>query len=186
MRSKLVKISDYPEGQKWCYKCESFKEKDSFYNDKSTVDGKAAYCKKCKQPTSKKWITDNREASNKHKQTWRERNREQDLANKAKYRKDNREKLKESYRDHILKKKYGITRAEYDAMLLSQNGVCAICKQTCSTGKSLAVDHNHETDKIRALLCRDCNITLGLMKEDAARLRAAALYLETYNRETNE
>lgn len=115
-------------------------------------------------------------------QKWRTENHEKDLANKAKYREINKDKLKISYRGHILKKKFGISREEYDSMLLRQNGVCEICKLPCKTGKSLAVDHNHETGKIRSLLCRDCNITLGLMKEDVNRLRAAALYLETHNK----
>ncbi len=74
-----------------------------------------------------------------------------------------------------------MSQDDYDKLLQLQNGVCAICQQECSTKRSLAVDHDHQTGQVRALLCRDCNITIGLMKEDAARLRAAADYIEKYN-----
>ena len=61
-------------------------------------------------------------------------------------------------------------------MLLAQGGACAICRQV---GK-LDVDHDHETRKVRALLCRSCNLMIGVMHEDSGRLRAAAEYLEAH------
>jgi hypothetical protein len=55
MRSKLVKKSDYPEGQKWCPKCKTFKILDLFQNDKTTTDTKSAYCRECKKNYSLVW-----------------------------------------------------------------------------------------------------------------------------------
>lgn len=55
-----------------------------------------------------------------------------------------------------LKKSFGLTIAEYDAMLAAQGGVCALCKKK-PTGKRLAVDHDHNTGEIRSLLCHRCN-----------------------------
>jgi|SRR5271166_143719 len=129
---------------------------------------------------SAKWRTNNKEKDKQQKAKWRANNREQDLANKAKYRADNKEKIAESYRIHILKKEYGMSKEDYDDMLEGQGGVCAICKQVCSTGRALAVDHDHQTGIVRALLCRDCNIALGLMKDKPALLRTAANYLERH------
>ena len=70
----------------------------------------------------------------------------------------------ETYRSNHLKYNYGLTTEQYEKMLEEQNGVCAICKlpETWThkkTGKVslLSVDHDHETGKIRGLLCRDCN-----------------------------
>ncbi|MFE2969933.1 endonuclease domain-containing protein [Streptomyces sp. NPDC059340] len=60
-----------------------------------------------------------------------------------------------------LKHKYGISLEEYDAMLRAQNGACAICGQPCSTGRQLAVDHDHMTGVVRALLCLNCNRNVG-------------------------
>lgn len=44
----------------------------------------------------------------------------------------------------------------------------------------MAIDHCHETHKVRGLLCMDCNIALGLMKDDPDRLRALAAYAEAH------
>ena len=79
-------------------------------------------------------------------------------------------------RSYHMKYNYGITQKDYDAILLSQMGVCAICGYR-SDGV-LHVDHNHETGKVRGLLCSNCNRAIGLLKDSPGILRAAALYLE--------
>ena len=70
-------------------------------------------------------------------------------------------------------------------MLLSQNGVCAVCRQPETsvrrgTIKSLDVDHNHVTGIVRKLLCSACNSALGILREDPLRIRALAEYIERY------
>lgn len=85
------------------------------------------------------------------------------------------------YRRYNLKKAFGLTLAAYDALLESQGGKCAICKvDACPSGKSLAVDHDHQTGKIRALLCMHCNTGLGKFFDRPDLLREAALYLEKH------
>jgi hypothetical protein len=79
-------------------------------------------------------------------------------------------------------RKYGLTPADFEAMLCAQDGVCAICAQpeTATRGdqlRSLCVDHNHDTGQIRGLLCSACNTGIGLLGDDVARLEAAASYL---------
>jgi|Wag4MinimDraft_6_1082665.scaffolds.fasta_scaffold19564_2 hypothetical protein len=81
-----------------------------------------------------------------------------------------------------LKRKYNLTVEEYDEMLKSQNGVCAICFQPEKSMYKdkpfrLAVDHCHKTFKVRALLCRDCNQTLGKFNEDITRFQNVIDYL---------
>ena len=103
-------------------------------------------------------------------------------ANREKRRAENKAYYAVTYdkrRDTDLKKKYGITLDDYNAMLEAQGGVCAICGNTCTTGKSLAVDHCHATGRVRGLLCGVCNRVLGYMKDDVALFRRAAEYLET-------
>jgi hypothetical protein len=68
-------------------------------------------------------------------------------------------------RADTLQRKFGISLDEYDAMLKSQSGVCAICAKPCATGKRLAVDHNHKTGAVRGLLCSSCNIKLGWLEK---------------------
>lgn len=69
--------------------------------------------------------------------------------------------------DHLMKA-FGINLDQYEQMLLMQNNLCAICKQpeTSVDGrtdrvKNLAVDHCHQTNKVRGLLCNSCNSLLG-------------------------
>jgi endogenous inhibitor of DNA gyrase (YacG/DUF329 family) len=60
-----------------------------------------------------------------------------------------------------LKSLYGITVDDYDHMFALQGGVCAICKDVCGTGRRLCVDHDHNTGRVRGLLCMSCNQKLG-------------------------
>jgi hypothetical protein len=76
-----------------------------------------------------------------------------------------------------LKRKYGITPAEYDAMLAAQGGVCLICREKPGD-LPLHVDHDHETGAVRSLLCVRCNNALGLFQESRDLFRAAAEYLD--------
>lgn len=87
-------------------------------------------------------------------------------------------------RDHRTNnlKKYGITPAQYDAMLDAQDGVCAICGRPPKGGRtssaSLHVDHDHKTGIVRGLLCNACNLGVGKFMDSPALLRIAAVYLE--------
>jgi hypothetical protein len=73
---------------------------------------------------------------------------------------------------------YGITSEQFDAMMVAQDGLCAICGGPPNMNKTLFVDHHHTTDVVRGLLCGQCNTGLGYFKDDAARLLAAAEYLK--------
>lgn len=77
-----------------------------------------------------------------------------------------------------LKRGYGITEAQYDEMVASQDGKCRICRSACKTGQRLSVDHCHKTGKVRGLLCKNCNNAIGLFKDDPELLRRAIEYLE--------
>ena len=78
-----------------------------------------------------------------------------------------------------LSRRYGLSHEDYDALCAEQENRCAICgTHACTTGRLLAVDHNHETGKVRGLLCLPCNVSLGNMKDDPALLRNAIAYLE--------
>jgi hypothetical protein len=71
--------------------------------------------------------------------------------------------------------KYGITFEEFSALLDEQEGRCAICGDQFE-GEPM-VDHNHETRKVRGLLCKNCNTGLGMFRDNVLRLRLAAAYL---------
>lgn len=95
---------------------------------------------------------------------------------------------KRCWRSDKLEKAYGITLDEYETMLAAQGGGCAICGGINASGRNLYVDHDHACCSggascgkcVRALLCDPCNRSIGLMRDDPARLRAAAAYLERH------
>lgn len=87
---------------------------------------------------------------------------------------------------------YGITHEEYKSKCKQQKNRCALCGQKeCRvhyrTGKrqSLSVDHNHETGQIRELLCRDCNLGLGMFQHCPNLLLKAIKYLKKHKRKSN-
>lgn len=132
----------------------------------------------------------NREEYNTWARAHYQKNKEREKArSRAKYQKY-KEKTKAQSRSHYRKEirgkmllaKYGITKPEYDQLLKEQGGVCAICRksETVKQGgevKSLSVDHNHQTGKIRGLLCSKCNMVLGKIN-DINILANAINYLE--------
>jgi hypothetical protein len=73
---------------------------------------------------------------------------------------------------------YGITIADYDRMLIKQQGMCAICP-TDNPGKNgrFHVDHDHNTGEVRGLLCSNCNRGLGLFQDNAQYLLNASKYI---------
>jgi hypothetical protein len=75
-----------------------------------------------------------------------------------------------------LKQTYGLSTADYNAMLRQQNGACAICRQ--KSAERLCVDHCHKTRRVRGLLCRKCNTGLGCYGDDPERIAAAIAYLQ--------
>jgi hypothetical protein len=72
-------------------------------------------------------------------------------------------------------RKYGITPEEFGALAAAQNHRCAICDRAI---EPLCIDHDHHSGKIRGLLCNGCNVGIGYLGEDPARLRAAAHYVK--------
>ena len=77
-----------------------------------------------------------------------------------------------------LRRHFGITEEQYDALLQRQSGCCAVCQRPATTfSKRLAVDHNHQTLEIRGLLCVNCNRYVIGRHTDANLLDSAARYL---------
>lgn len=72
---------------------------------------------------------------------------------------------------------YGISVEQYNHLLESQERVCWICSKPNVPGKSLNIDHDHETGQVRGLLCGNCNTALGLLREDPHIVLRAYEYL---------
>lgn len=160
MRKLPLKQSDYvalrSEGFKRCPRCSCIKPLAEFY--KSTKNkGSSTHCAVCMRAIAKE----------RHKKNARER--------KDRYSRD-REKI----RDRILMSKFGISLLEYRAMLELQGGVCAICGGV-DKNKSLAVDHDHRTGKVRGLLCGRCNPAIGFLTDCTELAKKLISYIEKAN-----
>jgi hypothetical protein len=95
----------------------------------------------------------------------------------------------EKGRDKNLKHLYGITLQEYNTLLEQQNHRCAICESTDPKGRKSGrgggvdvfyVDHDHNTGKVRGLLCNVCNRTMGYVGENSGVLEEMIKYLQTH------
>lgn len=92
------------------------------------------------------------------------------------------QKTPEQSRKYRLKSKYGLSEQGYDQMFQAQKGLYAICKTPeaeCPKHR-LFVDHCHNTDAIRGLLCSKCNAAIGLLGDDVNLLMAAKDYIESH------
>ncbi len=90
-----------------------------------------------------------------------------------KQRKDNPGRL----REYHLRKDYNMSLVEFNKKLDLQDHCCMICRRIMSQP---FVDHDHATGQVRDLLCRECNSTLGFIREDVEIAQAIILYLQKW------
>lgn len=96
----------------------------------------------------------------------RERNRRQ------------RPSAQEKAKAYHLNRNYGLSLEAFNAMFLGQGSRCAICQSTDWGHKGPVVDHDHNTGAVRGIVCHQCNVAIGFIKDDPRRARAIADYLE--------
>jgi hypothetical protein len=109
-----------------------------------------------------------------------------DEGERADYLRDHRGAYPMDWKDSHLRSKFGITLSDYADMAAAQGNKCAICEkpETATRNgklKALAVDHNHATGQVRALLCVACNTGLGKFCDDGDLLLKAKKYLDHHS-----
>ena len=142
---------------KTCTKCRKDQRLERFHVDRSTRDGLCRWCRDCVKASNAVWQS------------------------------KNKERASASRRVNHLKEKYDLTVPEYEKMLESQGGACAICElpelvKYKGKEKRLATDHDEATGKVRALLCAHCNIGIGNFFHDPTLLDSAAMYLRSHGK----
>lgn len=162
-----------------------------------TTDKRLRYCSDdCRKETNRRRAREysqaNPERNREKVKRWRENNPEKRAEQMARWQAKNPDYNRENARRwyHANKdraraarilRQYGLTIADYDAMLEAQGGGCAICGAVEVEGDRTSfhhVDHCHASGKVRGVLCRHCNNGLGHFRDDPSLLRAAAKYLE--------
>lgn len=110
---------------------------------------------------------------------WHQENRDLALKKMREYGKKNNHKALGRAR----KKRYGITPEIFDAMFNAQNKCCAICGCSSTRAKNgWHLDHSHQTGKVRAILCNNCNCGLGYAKDSIETLQNMVEYLKYHER----
>lgn len=89
----------------------------------------------------------------------------------------------ESRRRSKLRTLYKMELEDFEAMREKQNYCCAVCgkHESKNRGGQLYIDHNHDTNKVRELLCNGCNRAIGFVQEDVNVLLSIIKYLEKHN-----
>lgn len=147
-------------GRKKCSKCGTVKDLSLFYKKITNSDGLDSWCKKCKLLENQKYVKNPEVAS--YKREFRKR-----------YNLETKEKRKFNRMKHL----YGVTFEEYNKMLKEQNGKCKICNDLLDFNRHAHIDHCHETNAIRGILCYNCNSGLGHFKDNIDILYKAIKYL---------
>ena len=109
-----------------------------------------------------------------YQRLWYARNRDRILEAARKFRREHPGHNKERSRFNHLRKMYGMTEEMYNERLASQNGMCILC----GSDKSLEIDHDHVTGRVRGIVCHCCNVALGQFKDNVEVIRRAIAYLE--------
>lgn len=123
-----------------------------------SADFKYTRCSVCRATATREWRARNPEAVRRHNSVSRAKNPDMHV-------------------NCRLKRSYGIDLREYRAMLVEQNGSCAICAGPPVRAKAYDVDHDHVTGDVRGLLCNSCNQMLGHARDRIETLLAGAEYL---------
>jgi hypothetical protein len=148
----------YTETHCKCIACGAWKLNEEFGSNKGTQNGLAYYCKAC--------------AANRARKNYAKR-----MSCPI-----NKEKQSDKTRNYQLLKTHGVTAEEYEAMLAAQEYSCAICGvELSSRGHKTHLDHCHNTGKLRAMLCTNCNRGLGHFQDNEELLKKAADYLHQHN-----
>jgi len=127
----------------------------------------------------------NLKKSRKYEQTHKRHRDPERIARTKEWIKKHPDRVAEIARKH----NYGITPEEYKEKVKKQRNRCALCgnKETHKDHRSgkvrvLSVDHDHKTNKLRGLLCGNCNRGLGMFKDSIDLLLKAIKYLKKHKR----
>lgn len=154
---------------KVCTKCHLEKSlENDFSKHPHTLDGRSSWCRAC----FREWHT-KYEYERRH-------NPETRTLVLVKDKRSNQKRTSLDHRRNNLKKQYGLSLSQWEQLFEKQGRKCSACGNLEPSGKKgWATDHDHETGKIRGILCQPCNMALGLLQDSIGRLEKLMAYLKT-------
>ena len=132
----------------------------------------------CRTCYNRAWRSGNLESHKTLERPWSLADPERYKAHRREQYRLSKGRIKRRERARIWSKTLDFTWSNYGALLKAQGGVCALCWGPGSAKRAFDVDHDHETGKVRGLLCNNCNRALGHFQDDPSVCRRAANYLE--------
>jgi len=87
-------------------------------------------------------------------------------------------KYKKRHNEYLKEKRYGISQDQFDKMLVNQNNMCKICGNEFKSTKDAHIDHCHNSDMVRGILCNGCNIAIGQFYDNTDIMDNAIKYLQ--------
>jgi Autographiviridae endonuclease VII len=160
---------------KKCTKCGVEKLLEDFYS--RTVADKLRVNSECKERTksnSRKWRQGNLEHCLQRDREYYKTHKDQKTAQIREWKTHNPEYMISYRLAHI----YGITPERWEEILTIQKGKCAACGAKPKTRRKWQLDHDHQTNCIRGILCHNCNSALGHARDDIKRLEGLVRYLK--------
>ena len=119
----------------------------------------------------------NPEARRESARKFHEKNPEAHKGYNKKWSDANKDKIHAAF----IKRRYGLTKERFEEMIVWQNAKCAICQTDFSEfSKRPFVDHDHNTGKVRALLCGPCNVKVGYVETEGAWRNSVLAYIAQY------
>jgi hypothetical protein len=163
-------------GELVCRLCRQRKPAEQFYAAKGTRTGRRTECIACNLGQKAARNRADPGPARQRTQRWRQDNPERNTQRWERFVASGGKKR--SDRKGHLRRKFGLSVEQYEALLEGQGGGCAICRSPANESISLHVDHDHGTGRVRGLLCFRCNGGLGQFLEEPEVLRRAAWYVE--------
>jgi len=87
-------------------------------------------------------------------------------------------KYKKRHNEYLKEKRYGISQDQFDKMLVDQNNMCKICGNEFKIIKDAHIDHCHNRNIVRGILCNGCNIAIGQFYDNTDIMDNAIKYLQ--------
>ena len=87
-------------------------------------------------------------------------------------------RTKESRKWEQIKRLYGVSKDDFNKMMEEQNNSCKLCSKPFISVTQTHIDHCHETDRVRGILCMPCNVALGMLGDNEEGLTKALNYVK--------
>lgn len=176
-RNEKQKLKDIETSKK----SRTRRSKEQILKDRESCRNSA---KKFRENMTEEQKIRNRESAKRSREKRKDKIREYHLKNRERINLRSKEwktKNKEKIFFGGIKSRYGLTEDQYKELVKHQNNCCAICGIDSPTKKGWCVDHCHKTNKVRGILCSNCNSLLGFAKENIKTLEFSILYIKKYS-----